>query len=80
MINRSLRQLIRLYAVKVVPTPYMADSITQGTIGSWERKVGDMVKQDDLVANIETDKVLYLSIYLTKGHNTCKQPGSGEDH
>jgi hypothetical protein len=44
-------------ATKTIPTPYMADSITQGTLGSWEKKVGDMVKQDELVANIETDKV-----------------------
>jgi 2-oxoglutarate dehydrogenase E2 component (dihydrolipoamide succinyltransferase) len=35
----------------------MAESITQGTLASWERQVGDAVHQDDLVANIETDKV-----------------------
>lgn len=35
----------------------MAESITQGTLSSWEKRVGDSVHQDDLVANIETDKV-----------------------
>jgi 2-oxoglutarate dehydrogenase E2 component (dihydrolipoamide succinyltransferase) len=35
----------------------MADSITQGTLASWEKKVGQFVKQDETVANIETDKV-----------------------
>lgn len=44
-------------AIKIVKTPYMADSITQGTLLSWEKQVGDAVHQDDLVANIETDKV-----------------------
>lgn len=50
------------FAVKTIPTPYMADSITQGTLGSWEKKVGDVVRQDELVANIETDKVPLIDI------------------
>lgn len=35
----------------------MADSITQGTLSSWEKHPGDTVRKDALVANIETDKV-----------------------
>ena len=46
-----------IIAIKTVKTPYMADSITQGTLFSWEKQVGDAVHEDDLVANIETDKV-----------------------
>lgn len=42
---------------KVIKTPYMADSITQGTLAAWEKQVGDFVSQDETVANIETDKV-----------------------
>jgi len=54
-------------AEKIVKTPYMADSITQGTLASWEKskrialshgiEVGEYVKQDETIANIETDKV-----------------------
>jgi len=42
---------------RIIKTPYMADSITQGTLASWEKKIGEFVAQDETVANIETDKV-----------------------
>lgn len=35
----------------------MGDSITEGTIKSWEKNVGDVVALDDVVVVIETDKV-----------------------
>eukprot|EP00624_Nannochloropsis_granulata_P003698 evm.model.NODE_28737_length_8168_cov_14.890182.1 len=35
----------------------MGDSITEGTIKSWEKKVGDAVALDEVVVVIETDKV-----------------------
>ena len=35
----------------------MADSITEGELARWEKQVGEYVKQDELVATIETDKV-----------------------
>jgi len=35
----------------------MAESITEGTLKSWNKKVGDSVAADEEVATIETDKV-----------------------
>ncbi|CAE6504891.1 unnamed protein product [Rhizoctonia solani] len=35
----------------------MAESITEGTLKSWSKQVGDTVNQDDEVATIETDKI-----------------------
>ncbi|KAJ2479494.1 hypothetical protein EV174_004005 [Coemansia sp. RSA 2320] len=35
----------------------MADSITEGTLKSWAKMVGERVEQDEEVASIETDKV-----------------------
>ena len=35
----------------------MGDSITEGTIGSWHKQVGDSVEMDEVVVSIETDKV-----------------------
>jgi 2-oxoglutarate dehydrogenase E2 component (dihydrolipoamide succinyltransferase) len=35
----------------------MAESITEGTLKSWTKKVGDSVAADEEVATIETDKV-----------------------
>jgi len=35
----------------------MAESITEGTLKSWSKQVGDTVSADEEVATIETDKV-----------------------
>lgn len=35
----------------------MGESITEGTLTQWFKKVGDSVKRDEQVATIETDKV-----------------------
>src|SRR6478752_153916 len=37
--------------------PAMGESITEGTISKWIAKVGDAVKQGDLLLELETDKV-----------------------
>eukprot|EP01137_Pigoraptor_chileana_P003230 Opistho-2@43120 len=42
---------------KVVNTPHMADSITEGELARWTKHIGDFVNRDDVVAVIETDKV-----------------------
>jgi hypothetical protein len=63
---KNVRQLIKtrqlsLTAVKwnkkIVKTPSMGESITEGTLTQWFKKVGDSVKRDEQVATIETDKV-----------------------
>lgn len=35
----------------------MAESISEGTLKQWAKKVGDVVEADEEVATIETDKV-----------------------
>jgi len=35
----------------------MGDSITEGTLVEWSKKENDLLKEDDIVAKIETDKV-----------------------
>ena len=35
----------------------MAESISEGTLKTWQKKVGDVVVADEEVATIETDKV-----------------------
>lgn len=47
----------RMMAEVVMTVPSMGDSITEGTIKSWEKNVGDVVALDDVVVVIETDKV-----------------------
>ncbi|KTW27657.1 hypothetical protein T552_02098 [Pneumocystis carinii B80] len=48
---------IQTYATKTVQVPQMAESITEGTLKQWNKKIGDFVKQDEEIATIETDKI-----------------------
>ncbi|WP_276360289.1 pyruvate dehydrogenase complex dihydrolipoamide acetyltransferase [Daejeonella sp. H1SJ63] len=41
---------------EVVKMPKMSDTMTEGVIAKWHKKVGDKVSSGDLIAEIETDK------------------------
>ena len=41
---------------KVIRMPLMSDTMTEGKIIQWNKKVGDKVKSDDALAEVETDK------------------------
>lgn len=47
--------------------PAMGDSITEGTVVKWHFQVGDQVEMDDIMCEVETDKVL-------SSHNSHTQP------
>lgn len=40
----------------LITMPKMSDTMTEGTIVSWQKKVGDKVKSGDILAEVETDK------------------------
>jgi 2-oxoglutarate dehydrogenase E2 component (dihydrolipoamide succinyltransferase) len=40
-----------------VKTPTMGESVSEGTIATWSKKVGDKVAKDEVLVEIETDKV-----------------------
>ncbi|WP_395066746.1 2-oxo acid dehydrogenase subunit E2 [Flavobacterium sp.] len=42
--------------VKVITMPRLSDTMTTGTVATWLKKVGDDVKEGDILAEIETDK------------------------
>jgi pyruvate dehydrogenase E2 component (dihydrolipoamide acetyltransferase) len=41
---------------EVVKMPKMSDTMTEGVLAKWHKKVGDRVKSGDVLAEIETDK------------------------
>ena len=41
-----------------IKTPTFAESISEGTVAVWHKQVGDPVKRDDVLVDIETDKVV----------------------
>ncbi len=42
--------------VEIVTMPRLSDTMTEGTVAKWHKKVGDKVSEGDLLADIETDK------------------------
>jgi pyruvate dehydrogenase E2 component (dihydrolipoamide acetyltransferase) len=42
--------------VEVITMPRLSDTMTDGTISAWLKKVGDVVAEGDILAEIETDK------------------------
>ncbi|KAI6148544.1 hypothetical protein BKA82DRAFT_992369 [Pisolithus tinctorius] len=56
-LTRTQFHTSRLLQAETVKVPQMAESISEGTLRSWSKKVGDTVEADEEVATIETDKI-----------------------
>src|SRR5210317_2204368 len=41
---------------EVINMPRLSDTMEEGTVASWLKKVGDKVNEGDILAEIETDK------------------------
>ncbi|MBS1974133.1 MAG: pyruvate dehydrogenase, partial [Bacteroidetes bacterium] len=51
---------------EVILMPRLSDTMTEGVIADWQKKVGDIVKKGDVLADIETDKAtMELESYKT---------------
>ena len=44
-------------------TPALGESVAEATIAKWTKKVGDPVKRDELLVELETDKAV-IAAYL----------------
>lgn len=53
--------------VKEIRMPLMSDTMTEGKIVKWNKKVGDKVKSDDALADVETDKATMELIGYEEG-------------
>ncbi len=42
--------------VEIITMPRLSDTMTEGTVASWLKKVGDTIGEGDILAEIETDK------------------------
>ena len=43
--------------ISVIPVPAMGDSISEGTVVTWHKAVGDQIEMDEVLCEVETDKV-----------------------
>src|SRR5580704_6746236 len=56
-VNRQPSTTLDLSSMQeVILMPRLSDTMTEGVIADWHKKVGDMVKKGDILADIETDK------------------------
>lgn len=53
--------------VTVIRMPLLSDTMTEGKIVQWNKKVGDKVKSDDSLADVETDKATMEVVGYTEG-------------
>ena len=62
---RVMIRIQRLFmSTKVIKTPQMGESITEGTLITWMKSVGQSVNRDEQIATIETDKVSIINYRL----------------
>lgn len=43
---------------EVITMPRLSDTMTEGKVAKWNKKIGDAVKEGDILAEIETDKAV----------------------
>lgn len=53
--------------VTVIRMPLLSDTMTEGKIVHWNKKVGDKIKSDDNLADVETDKATMEVVGYTEG-------------
>lgn len=55
-VETSYKKTEMLEEVEVVTMPRLSDTMEEGTVAKWNKKVGDKVNEGDILAEIETDK------------------------
>lgn len=52
---------------EVIRMPLLSDTMKEGVIAEWHKKVGDKVKSDDVIAEVETDKATMEVVPYVEG-------------
>jgi pyruvate dehydrogenase E2 component (dihydrolipoamide acetyltransferase) len=63
---------------EVILMPRLSDTMTEGVIADWHKKVGDQVKKGDILADIETDKATMELESYKEGKLLYVGAGKGE--
>ena len=50
-----------------IKSPTFPESVADGTVANWVKKEGEQVNQDEIIAEIETDKVVLEVVAPTNG-------------
>ena len=70
-----------------VKVPMLSESVSEGTLLEWKKKVGEAVARDEILIDIETDKVVLevpspqagvlVEIIAQNGENRCRRTSIG---
>jgi 2-oxoglutarate dehydrogenase E2 component (dihydrolipoamide succinyltransferase) len=60
-----------------IMTPALGESVTEATVAHWSKKAGDAVKRDDVLVELETDKVSLEVVALADGVLTAIEAEEG---
>ncbi len=63
-----------------VVMPQLGESVTEGTVVSWRKRVGDSVTQDEYLCDVTTDKVTFEVPAPVSGTLESVLAGEGETH
>ena len=55
----------------MLPLESLGDSITTAVVVQWQKDVGDVIKEDDVIAVVETDKVHLLMLKANQSFTFC---------
>ncbi len=54
--EEKITEFIIPEGIEIITMPRLSDTMTEGTVASWIKNVGDTVSEGDILAEIETDK------------------------
>ena len=58
-----------------IKVPTLGESVTEATVATWFKKVGEIVKADEMICELETDKVtIEVPSNITGKLNEIKSP------
>ena len=57
-----------------IKAPSFPESVTDGTIATWYKKPGEACLRDELIADIETDKVVIIGASVEVIHDVKSTP------
>jgi 2-oxoglutarate dehydrogenase E2 component (dihydrolipoamide succinyltransferase) len=60
-----------------IKVPVLPESVSEGTLGAWHKKVGDSVTQDENIVDLETDKVVLEIVATATGVLTSVEMEEG---
>ena len=58
--------------------PHMGQSIAEGTVVKWHKSVGEPVEVDELLVEVESDKVAFEVVSPATGHLTARLKEEGD--